>query len=193
MTEQSWLAALQVRDLEGAEDERLLVEIRKNPAAFASLYRKYLHPIYRYLYSKTGNVPDAEDLTSQVFLAALERLPRYQHSGHLAAWLFAIARRKTADFYRSHEKLSPLEAAAESLIVFSDPLLPVIKQEEQQALAALVTSLPDEDQELLRLRFAGRLSFAEIATLLDRKESAVKMALYRLLERLEKQMEAYHG
>ncbi len=59
-----------------------------------------------------------------------------------------------------------------------------------RGLAELVAALQDGERELLGLRFAAGLSFAEMASLLKRKESAVKMSLYRLLERLERQLEA---
>jgi len=56
--------------------------------------------------------------------------------------------------------------------------------------SALIGTLPDDDQELLRLRYVAELSFAEIAALQDRKIDAVKKTLYRLQARLQKQMEA---
>lgn len=61
-----------------------------------------------------------------------------------------------------------------------------------QSLGSLIAALPEEERELVRLRFAARLSFDEIAAVLGKKTSAVKMALYRLLGRMEKQLEASH-
>ncbi len=170
----------------------LIERARREPAAFAELYRCYLNPVYRYLYTKTSNPADAEDLTSQTFLAALEGLPRYRHQGHFSAWLFAIARRKAADFYRTRPAQASLDTAENLPNGAEDPLGTLIQAEDLQALAKQVRRLPEDDQELLRLRFAARLDFNEIATLLNRKPSAVKMALYRLIERLENQMEVSH-
>jgi DNA-directed RNA polymerase specialized sigma24 family protein len=57
---------------EGQPAER----VENTPAAFGELYRRYLAQVYGYLYMRTGNSADAEDLTSQAFLAALEAFPR---------------------------------------------------------------------------------------------------------------------
>jgi len=165
----------------------------RSPAAFEKLYRQYLNPVYRYLYSKTGSPVDAEDLTSQVFLAALGGLPRYRHKGHFSAWLFSLARRKAADYYRNRQpQVSLDEKEIERPAPEADLLSGVIHAEEMQSLGRLIAALPEEERELVRLRFAARLGFEEIAAVLDKKTSAVKMALYRLLERMEKQLEASH-
>jgi RNA polymerase sigma factor (sigma-70 family) len=175
-------------------DEELIKDFYRSPTAFRAIYHKYLNPIYRYLNLKVGNVAEAEDLTSQVFLAALEGLPRYQDRGHFAAWLFSLARRKAADYYRQNARFTDLDEETPSPVAAeADPLGQVIEDEDLQNLRRLVARLPEEERELLRLRFAARLSFDEMATVLNRKTSAAKMALYRLLERLEIQMETHHA
>lgn len=164
-----------------------------SPAAFGELYRAYLDPVYRYLLARVGNPAEAEDLTSQVFLAALEGLSRYKHQGHFTAWLFSIARRKAADHYRREKPETVLDLENSPPSPEMDSLSKIIHQEDLQNLVVLVSTLTEDERELLRLRFAGRLNFEEIATLLNRKTSAVKMSFYRLLERLENQLEADHA
>jgi RNA polymerase sigma-70 factor, ECF subfamily len=177
----------------GDAESGLFARLRQEPAAlpeiFAALYRQYLAPVYRYLFARTGAAAEAEDLTSQVFLAALEGLPNYQHRGQFAAWLFAIARRKAADFHRARYAHPHLELAPAEPAPAPDPLAQVIHSEELQRLTGLVGSLDEDERELLRLRFAAGLSFVEIAALLQRSPSATKMALYRLLARLESRLE----
>jgi RNA polymerase sigma-70 factor (ECF subfamily) len=173
-----------------ASDDDLVARARNDPCAFADLYDRYLPRVYRYLFSKVSSQADAEDLTSQVFIAALEAFPRYRHKGHFNAWLFSIARRKAADHYRRHISQAPIEQARVEEISLHNFLTEVVKQDELRRLADLITKLNEQEQELLRLRFAARLGFAEIARLLKRTEGAVKMSLYRLLEQLESQLEA---
>ncbi len=85
------------------QDEAALVEVaRRDPEAFAVLYQRYLTPVYRYLLRRSNSVHEAEDLSAQVFIEALEGLTagRYRQGGCFAAWLFTITRRRLVDFYR---------------------------------------------------------------------------------------------
>jgi len=166
------------------EDASLVRAAQWDPAAFAPLYRRYVTPVYRYLYSRVGHAAQAEDLTAQVFTEALEGLHGYREEGNFAGWLFTIARHKVTDHYRRQRAQVPLNEALDSS-ARDDPLTHVVQDERLQRLAALVTPLDEDQQELLRLRFAAGLTYAEIGRLLGRSEAAVKMAVHRLLRRLE--------
>jgi len=170
------------------DEDALLAACKADPAAFSALYRQYVGAVYRYVYFRVGSRPEAEDLVSQIFLAALESLPNYRHRGYFAAWLFGIARRKIADHYRK-PRVDPLHSLSESAAADPDPLSQVLADEELRRLSALIARQPPADQELLRLRYAAGLSFEQIAAILRRSPAAVKMSLYRLLNRLGKQLE----
>lgn len=177
------------KPIEERDDESALVlAAKRDIQSFTALYRRYSLPIYRYLFYRTGNTDDAEEITSQVFLTALEKIPHYQHRGHFSAWLFGIARYKVLEHFRMtrfHVLSDEVDSPAQTL-EFLDNL---IQGEDLERLAGLIEQLSEGEQELLRLRFAGELKFADIAYLLGKKESAVKMSLYRLLERLQRQVE----
>jgi len=175
------------------EDEpRLLQAACRNPADFGRIYDRYVRPLYGYLLSKTGNVAEAEDLTSQTFLCALERLGEYRHQGHFSAWLFRIARNKWVDFYRRKKRPLP-QGEWFSPELNSDVLQQVIQGERAQLLAGLVRRLDEDERELLRLRLVAELSFAEMAEYLGKNEPAVKKAYYRLIERMKNEMEQVYG
>jgi RNA polymerase sigma-70 factor, ECF subfamily len=161
------------------------------PAKFAEFYDRYVQAVYRYLYYRTGNSADAEDLTSQTFLSALETLPKYQHKGMFAAWIFRIARGKTIDHLRRQKKQQPLDDAhpAEA----SDLLSQAADADEIATLTALIRDLDENEQELVRLRYTAGLPFAQIASLLDSNENTVKKSTYRILARLHKELEKSHG
>ena len=171
----------------GQEDAALIVAARRNPAAFAALYDRYVQSVYRYLYGRVGSAQEAEELTAQTFLAAIESLPRYDHRGYFSAWLFSIARRKAADFFRRRQPM-PLEEAEDFA---SDADLPddAARGEQIRKLARLIGSLEEDERELIRLHFTAGLTFAEMASVLGKKEDAVKKSTYRLLARLHGRME----
>jgi RNA polymerase sigma factor (sigma-70 family) len=173
----------------GEKDASLVKAARRDPAAFAALYRRYVTPVYRYLYSRVGHAADAEDLTAQVFTETLEGLRRYRERGSFAAWLFTIARRKAADYHRWKHPHLPLNEALDRPAEEKDPLARLVQDEALRWLATLVAQLDEDQQELLRLRFAGGLTYSEIGALTGRSEAAVKMALHRLLRRLQAKWE----
>jgi len=173
-------------------EAKMVADAKQTPQAFAALYDHYINQIYRYQLSHVGNSVEAQDLTSQVFLSALDRLSTYQHRGHFAAWLFMIARHKWMDYFRQDHRELPLEVVV-NLPSKDDPHLEALDLEEIQMIRMAVCELPEEDQELIRLRFVAQLNFAEIALILGCKEEAAKKRLYRLLARLEKEMEVHNG
>jgi RNA polymerase sigma factor (sigma-70 family) len=162
------------------------------PAAesFRALYDRWLQPVYRYILSRVRNVPEAEDLTSQTFLTALEAFPRYRERGRAAAWLFTIARNKILDAAR-RKTPSPLSEDEDGPI-YADDSIGGWGAEFLISLRMRIDSLPAEEKELIRLRYVADLSFPEMAEVVGKREEAVKKSLYRLIGRLRKDLEDRH-
>lgn len=171
-----------------ADELNMIKAARQDPKAFGELYLLYVEHVFRYLYSRIGNVHEAEDITAQTFLAAFESFDRFRQDGHFASWLFRIARNKAMDHFRQQKNTSPISAAVD-IPADNDPLIEVIQSEQTEALSKLIQSLPEDDRELLRLRFLAALSFPEIAHCLHCNEAALKKTIYRLLARLHSQLE----
>ena len=176
------------RDSNGESEEKMVAAAKQSPQAFVALYDRYVKHIYHYLLSHVENSAEAQDLTSQVFLNALDGLATYQHRGHFAAWLFTIARHQWMDYHRRDHKELPLETVI-NLPSKDNPSLEVLNREEIRMIRRAVCELSEEDQELIRLRFVAQLKFAEIAVILGCKEEAAKKRMYRLLARLENELE----
>jgi RNA polymerase sigma-70 factor (ECF subfamily) len=174
------------------EEASLIKAASSDPIIFNQLYLAHVRPIYRYIFSKVGEMKQAEDLTAQVFLAALESLPRYHHDGHFAAWLFSIARHKVTDHFRSQRPELPIEVTNGEPDKKGDLLSTFIQTEETQRIAKLIHQLDEQDQELLRLRFVAELNFGDIARLINSNMEATKKRFYRLLANLRKQLEFDH-
>jgi RNA polymerase sigma-70 factor (ECF subfamily) len=181
----------------GATDDRereaVLVEnARQDPAAFASLYERYFARVYRYLRIRVEHESDAEDLTQQVFLQALNALPRYQiRETPFAAWLFTIARHALADHdQRAYRRPPPLalETALE-MVDEQDVERDLLRRESYEQLTRLLATLDPAERDLLALRFAGGLHTPEIAAIFGKRPDAVRKQLSRLLHTLKEQ---YH-
>jgi RNA polymerase sigma-70 factor (ECF subfamily) len=183
--------AHQLTEASEQEDASLVRAAQRDRAAFAPLYDRYVTRVYRYLYSRIGDAHAAEDATAQVFTEALAGLGGYREQGRFAPWLLSIARRRAADYHRRRDH-APLEAAL-AQPGEQDPLAKLVREEELRRLAELVGALDEEARELLRLRFAAGLTYGEIGGMLGRSEDAVKMAVHRLLRRLQRSWELTDG
>ncbi len=171
-----------------AEDQVLVRRAQKDLSLFSELYQRYAQQVYRYLLVRVGNVDDAQDLTSQTFLVAMESLHKYRGEGNFAAWLLGIARHKTVDQYRRRKPETALETAV-TLPDAHDPPEELIdrKLEIEQVARKLQTIAPDRAEALSLRLFAG-LEVAEIAQIMDRNEAAVRMLVFRGLRDLQAQL-----
>jgi RNA polymerase sigma-70 factor, ECF subfamily len=171
------------------DEDRLVAAVKQDPEAFVALYNRYLTPIYRYLFSRVGDHQEAEDLTSKVFLTALECFEQFHPNSSFAAWLFTIARNKSIDYFRRRRPEAELLDDGSAAPAEEDPAALAVRSADWQAIFLVISRFPPDDREVLYLRFAGDLTYNEIARLLGRSESAVKKQVYRLLERIEKKLE----
>lgn len=179
-------------------DDAALVRMAKvNAAAFDALYRRYAERVYRYCYTRTGNQQDAEDLTTQIFMAALESLGRYRERHCFAAWLFGIARNVCAAYHRRHYRHPEVDLAQDSedwtmmvitaaVNVSSDPEHRLDRQALIQCMRAAIQNLSDERREALYLRFWSELKTREIAAVMDKTADAVKMLVWRGIQDLRR-------
>lgn len=161
---------------------------------FAALYRQYVTRVYRYHMAHTGNIKDAEDLTSQTFLSALEGLRSYRGDGSFAAWILGIAAKKRLMYFRGRKPEVPLDAA----LHIPSPGLPTDQEAYQrlrlEAVSQALRKIPVERAEAVVLSYFGGLSNQEIGAVLRKSEAAVKMLVSRglqdLRERTSLEMEA---
>jgi RNA polymerase sigma-70 factor (ECF subfamily) len=171
-----------------SDEIKLIKAARQDSKVFGELYKLYVKQVFRYLYSRIGNVNEAEDITAQTFLVAFESFDRFRHDEHFSSWLFTIAHNKAMDHFRQQKITLPFDETAD-ILVENDPLTGVIQSEQAAALSKLIRVLPEEDLELLRLRFLAEMSFSEIGHFLHRNKEAVKKSIYRLLARLHSKLE----
>jgi RNA polymerase sigma-70 factor (ECF subfamily) len=178
-------------DYSNLEDSQLITNARHDAKAFDALYHRYLPRLYRYCLQRVNDTQQAEDISAQVFFEVLNGLMngKYHETGNFAAWLFTIARRRVIDHYRQPE----VESLPDSHPIHPEISRQVEDLDEKQQLLTLLGSLDEERQELLRLRFAAKLKFDEIALITGRTAASVKMEIYRTLDQLRDNWEQTYG
>jgi RNA polymerase sigma-70 factor (ECF subfamily) len=177
----------------GKDEAKLISRAKYDRQAFGDLYERYLQKIYTYLYYRTGNHADAEDLTSRVFQKAYIHLPGYEHLGlPFSAWLYRIAHNIVANWYRDQgrRKVVGLDEAVRHSAE-EDPGESAEDADEQERLLQLIRKLPEEKQQVIILKFAEGYSNAEIGQILGRSEGAIKSLYHRTLLTLREKYVQY--
>lgn len=174
--------------VDSAESDAILVDMaKKELSAFAGLYQRHADKVYRYLLVRVNNVHDAQDLTSQTFLAAMENIHTYREYNSFIAWLLGIARNKAADHYRRKRPEIELESA-EHLQEGNMPDEIIGQRLQIEQVARKLQTTSPERAEALTLRLFAGLEVAEIAQLLGKSEASVRMLVYRGLQDLQTQL-----
>ena len=179
--------------VELADEAGLVERAKTDPVAFGELYERYVKRIYNYIYYRTGNDRDAEDLTARVFYRALESIDRYTVRGlPFSAWLYRIAHNLVANWHRdrSRQKVSPLDEIVARGLWEEAPETLAENREERERLLASIRRLPSDRQQLLLLKFVERMSNSEIGLVMGRSEGAVKSLYHRTLISLRDEMSA---
>lgn len=165
---------------------------------FEEIYDAYAVPIYRFIYARVGNRPDAEDLTAQVFMRAVEQLDTGREEGQIAAWLYRVSQNAVADHWRAFYRLplvgtdqvapgwEPMDIA-EPMTTASDSGAEhdraASDERARHRVEALLHRLPENYRRVLELRFIQRMSVAETAEQMGITHGNAKVLQYRALRR----------
>lgn len=174
------------------DDMELVRKAAVDADAFGVLYERHVRRIYNYIYYRTGNHHDAEDLTARVFQRALRHIPNFKDKGvPFSAWLYRIAHNLVANWHRdrSRRPVVPLEDYIVSTHHGDHPEREAIVEEERRFVLKAVQLLPADRQQLLILKFVERLSNAEIGEIMGRTEGAIKSLYHRTLNTLREDVE----
>lgn len=175
-------------ELLSAGDEALAQAARQDPAAFAELYHRHFARVYRYHMARTGNIADAQDLTTLTFLAAMEGIAGYRGSGSFIAWLMGIAHNQMAQLFRSRKRETPLEQA-ERLSNPADLPEAILSRRMQFAqVSRALRELKPERAEAIMLCLFANLTAGEAGCAMGKSEGAVKMLLMRGLQELRQKL-----
>jgi len=166
--------------------------------AYAMLVEEYKSPIYNLAYRMTKNLEDAEDLAQEAFLRAYNQLFRYDTKRSFYTWLFTISlnlirnhlkkinRHRQTDFRHGEIVTGVVDSDGIQAVLHESPDGDELRKEREEELESCLQELSPELRELLILRFYQRLSFEAIAEITGLSQSAIKMRVYRGLEKLRK-------
>jgi RNA polymerase sigma-70 factor (ECF subfamily) len=177
---------------ESTDNVRRLVERGQqgDRAALEELYLIHFDRIYSYLHMSVGNKHDAEDLTTQTFLKMLESIKRFRwQSAPFSAWLFRIAHNLAMDHFRARRRWQPEEDVPEPP-GSEEPSaeLEAMQSIGRQSMMELIDKLSPEQQQVLTLKFVFNFANADVATILEKTEGAIKSLQHRALASLQKQI-----
>jgi RNA polymerase sigma-70 factor (ECF subfamily) len=147
-----------------------------------AVYRNNVQRVYRLMYSKVGNRADAEDLTAEVFTAALRPLRVSASAPEVRSYLFTTARTVLAGHWRrtlGHE-VTVLDADDERWLVAPSTVADEPTSAPEQA-AALLAELPEKQRQILQLRFLQACSLKEAAAAMGITVTNAKVLQHRAL------------
>lgn len=177
---------------EPTADERELVErARTDPAAFAQLYRCYLPRVHAYAWRRTGSQETAEDITSQVFEAALRGLPRFRwRPGGFGPWLFRIASNQVIAHYRREGRAGSERGqyamATMTQLATDDDFTDLVGGEDTAIVRRALADLTPRYQRAIDLRYLAGLDHDEAARAMGLAKPAFAVVLSRALRALRR-------
>jgi len=175
-----------------SDEVALTLAAQGDGVAFGVLYERYIGRIYNYIYYRTGNVHDAEDLTARVFVRAMKHIHNYKDRGlPFSAWLYRIAHNLVANWHRdnSRRKEIPLEDAILGWRPHDHPEHEIVQIEDKERLLNVLQTLSPDRQQLLIFKFVEQMSNAEIGQIMGKSEGAVKSLYHRTLLSLRDEYE----
>ncbi|MBI5530229.1 MAG: RNA polymerase sigma factor [Candidatus Doudnabacteria bacterium] len=184
-----------------AQERELVEKSRKDPESFGRLFDIYYGKIFAYIFKRTGHTQASQDITSEVFLKAYNKLWQFRWMNlSFGSWLYKIAGNEVNNYFKKG-KTAPIPAEfieeLEHLGVCAPSAeLEFLGLEQQQAslqdlhlLHREILNLPPKYQEVMALRYFEDYSLKEICKILGKKEGTVKSLLSRGVDMLEKKLQ----
>ena len=176
------------------EDARLMLRYRDGDTdAFSALYARHKGPLYRYLLRQVRNAGSAADLFQDVWSRLVANRGRYQARAKFATYLFHIAHNCTMDFFRRDLRLPHTARTDDAYPEGAEPEVPEYQRpdvlaefaEQQSALLAAVSALPQEQREAFLLHEETGLTIEEIARVTDVGIETAKSRLRYAIRKLK--------
>jgi RNA polymerase sigma-70 factor (ECF subfamily) len=164
--------------------------------AFSELYDYYFKRIFGYVFRRTANIIDSEDITANIFVKVLKKIRSFKgqnkKGGEFHCWMFRIASNEVNDYFRKGKKSAPLEDdKIQHKIEFgrlSDDLEKIQNEMDQNIEYSLLHQallrLKPLNQDLIVMRYFEDMKFVDIAKNVNKKEKSIRMYFHRALNEL---------
>jgi RNA polymerase sigma-70 factor (ECF subfamily) len=176
-------------EIQSLSDEELARQSQSGSLdTFEELVRRYENRIYAFVFQCCGHETDAREATQDTFVRAFEAISRFDPGQPFAPWLFAIARRKGVDCFRA--RIPGEGQGAPEALDEDDPSELLARREEAGELWGRARALLPEGQfQALWLRYAQEMRVAQIARVLGKTQTHVKVLLFRARRKLAAELE----
>jgi RNA polymerase sigma-70 factor (ECF subfamily) len=160
---------------------------KSDPARFNVLYDRYYKPVFIFIYRRVGDEEISADICSLVFLKALINIRKFEFKGvPFSAWLFRIAFNEINMYFRKNKRERIVSLDAAGLQNISSEMEEGEDLAAQQEVMKVLKMLPDEDIQLIELRFFEKRSFADIGGIVGITENNAKVKVYRIFDKMKK-------
>lgn len=159
---------------------------QRDPECFGPLYKKYHEQIFRYIYQRMDDEETAFDVTSQVFLKALNNLHRYEYRGvPFSSWLYRIAKSELYQSFRDRKAQRTVNIDSFQLHGLIEEMEEDDKELNRKKLFDCIKLMKEKDVQLIEMRFFEKRSFREIGEVLGITENNAKVRAFRSIEKLK--------
>lgn len=177
-------------------EDKLMQELKwvkyakEDPKGFEPLYNKYYEQIFRYIYQRMDDKETAYDVTSQVFLKALNNIHKYEYRGvPFASWLYRIAKSELYQSFRDKKARRTVNVESMHLFEMIEEWDEDRTLENRSALLGVISNLNEEEIQMVELRFFEKRSFREIGEILEITENNAKVKSHRVVKKMRKLFE----
>jgi len=152
--------------------------------------RDYEGSLIRYAAQITGDLDRARDVVQDTFLKLCAENP-VQLNSHLKEWLFLVCRNRALDVLRKEHRMKPIDQTELETSVSREPSPAAQAEQNENSRQALrlLDSLPANQQEVVRLKFQGGLSYKEISRVTNLSVSNVGFLIHTAIKTLRQQMQ----
>lgn len=154
-------------------------------SSFGDIYDHFAEKLYRFIYFRVSHKEVAEDVLSDTFVKAWQKVHQINSSGALGGWLYQIAKNNIVDYYRLKKDLVPLEEITDDLPDAIDPIDSASLGLQQKKILDVMNELTEEQQQVIRYKFFEDLSTEETAYVMGKTEGSIRVIQHRAIARLK--------